>query len=277
MRYSYVRHDGSIVGAMFNRKTNKPAEPDPEPVPIGFTVSDMLNTPGVTWTHRGGSANFPEMSEYAYDQSIGLGYKVLEFSAQRTSDGWWFGLHDNSLVRTSPTAPDVAISNLTRSEVESYQNNGQPYYGLVDFLEKYSSEYVVVVDPKNSGGLVTEFLNLIDQYTDPSRAVIKFFGVGGGGAALSNQARARGYETWGFYYEADYLNGNVDIWQSNYTLLGMEHDAPTAWTGPNNILSYNKPVVAHILRTQEHYNQAISKGASMAQCANVVNISPVPS
>lgn len=269
MKYSYVNANGFLIPARV--RTVKPKS-----LNKGFTVSDMLNASGVTWAHRGGSANFPDMSEYAYDESSSIGYQVLEFSAQRTSDGWWFGLHDNTLTRTSPGAPNTSIRQLTRAQVESYTNQEQPYYGMVDFIQKFSEKNVLVLDPKNSIDLSNEFLDIIDQYAGPENIVIKYFGTGSGGATLSDRARARGYQTWGFWYEDDYLSGAMATWQSRYTLLGMDVDAPTAWTGPNNVLSYGKPVVAHILQSKVKYDKAVALGASMMQCANVVDIPAVP-
>src|SRR5690606_37392032 len=89
----------------------------------GFnSVEQLINTPGATMAHRGGSEHFPEMSEWAYDQSILRGFGVLEFSAQRTSDGWWFGVHNPDLNEVTGSTGLPNISTMTRAEVEEYAN-----------------------------------------------------------------------------------------------------------------------------------------------------------
>lgn len=252
----------------------------------GFaSVDQMLATPGATWAHRGGSANFPEMSEYAYDQSSLRRYGALEFSTQRTSDAWWFGLHDNSLERTSPGAGSAAPSTYTRAQIEALLNSlnasghPRPYYGLIDFLDKYTPHRVVIVDPKNA--LVahnSELLDILDAHGGPEKIIWKFSGGGANASAGSLAARARGYETWGYFYATQASaglggNGELQLRGGDYTILGMEYGASQAvW---DEVLAFNKPTVAHIAQTQANYDTGISKGADMVQCANVLGITAV--
>lgn len=252
---------------------------DPEPPPGFSSVDQMLRTPGATWAHRGGSRDWPEMSEYAYQQSALAGYGALEFSAQRTSDGWWFGLHDNSLDRTSGVSGVGPINALTRAQVESYQNTlnddgtPRPYWGLVDFLDRWTPTHVVIVDPKNALSHNEEFLDILDAHGGPSRIIWKWYGVGANVGAAALAAAARGYRTWGYFYEEDVANGNLALYQGNYSLLGMAIGAGLpAWEA---VTSYGKPVTGHIAQTQEHYGTAITKGARMVQVSGVTAVAPV--
>lgn len=248
----------------------------------GFSsVSQMLATEGATWAHRGGSANWPEMSEYAYDQAVAAGYGALEFSANRTSDGVWVGSHDASLNRTSQTTGLPDISTMTWAQVQNYQNTlnsagtPRPYYRLDAFLDKYTPTHVVIVDPKFDVGRVTEFLNLLDAHGGPSKIVVKFFGVGTGAGALADAATARGYQTWGYFYEADHADGDLAAWQSRWSILGMSFDASqAAWDA---VVSYGKPVVGHIAGSQADYDMARQKGARIVQTAAVATVRPVSS
>ncbi|KTR78016.1 hypothetical protein NS234_04945 [Microbacterium oxydans] len=259
------------------------AIPSTAPVitPPGFSsVSQMLATPGATWAHRGGSTNWPEMSKYAYEQAALAGYGALEFSANRTSDGVWVGVHDASLNRTSQTTGLPDISAMTWAQVQTYQNSlnaagtPRPYYRLDQFLDDFTSTHVVIVDPKHAIGTYnTEFLNLLDAHGGNSKIVVKFYGAGTGAAALADAATAKGYQTWGYFYEADIASGELAAWQSHWSLLGMEYGASQgAW---DTILAYGKPVVGHIAGSQANYNTAISRGARMVQCANVAGIAAV--
>lgn len=242
-------------------------------LPGSPNVAAMESTTGVTWAHRGGSASWPEMSQYAYDQSVMRGYPVLEFSANRTSDGRWVGVHDASLNRTSQTSGLPDISTQTLSQVQSYQNSlnssgtSRPYYLLEDMLDKYTPTHVVVADPKYGVGQVNSFLDLCDAHGGPTKIVVKFYGVGSGAVALANAAAARQYRTWGYFYEADYTSGDLATYQQYWSILGMNYDASqAAW---NAATSYGKKVVGHIAQTQADYNMAIAKGASIVQCAGV--------
>lgn len=254
------------------------------PLPGFSSVSQMLATPGATWAHRGGSANWPEMSEYAYDQAVLAGYGALEFSAQRTNDGGgsgtWIGSHDPTPNRTSQTTGAPAYSAMSYTTLlATYQNSlnaagtPRPYYRLVDFLDKFTPTHVVVVDPKDELARVTEFLNLLDAHGGNTKIVVKFYGAGSGAAALADAVAAKGYQTWGYFYEADIASGELAAWQSHWSILGMEYSASQgAW---DTILAYGKPVVGHIAGSQANFDTAIAKGARMVQSANVSGIRAV--
>lgn len=258
----------------------QPTQPEPVAPRPGFSnVAQMLATPGATWAHRGGSANWPEMSEYAYDQAVLAGYGALEFSAHRTSDGVWIGSHDPSLNRTSQTTGLPNISAMTWAQVQTYMNTlnaagtPRPYYRLDAFLDKYTPTHVCIVDPKNDLSRIEEFLAICDAHGGNTKIVVKFFGVGGGSTALADAATAKQYQTWGYFYEADYLDGDMARDQSHWSILGMNYDASqAAWDAA---LSYGKPVVGHIAGSQANYDTAIAKGARMVQSANVAGIRAV--
>lgn len=259
------------------------AIPSTAPVvtPPGFSsVTQMLATPGATWAHRGGSTNWPEMSKYAYEQAALAGYGALEFSANRTSDGVWVGCHDASLNRTSQTTGLANISSMTWAQVQTYQNSlnaavtPRPYYRLDHFLDDFTGTHVAIVDPKYAIGTYnTEFLNLLDAHGGNTKIVVKFYGVGAGATALADAATARGYQTWGYFYDTDVTGGGLAADQSHWSLLGMNYDAAqSAWDAA---LGYGKPVVGHIAASQANYNTAMSRGARMVQCANVAGITAV--
>lgn len=246
------------------------------------TVTEAFQTHGLTWSHRGGSTTWPEMSEYAYDRSVARGYTVLEFSTVRSSDGWWFGLHDSNFDRTSETTESLPPKFYTQVEIhENFLNklndNGVPtqYYGLVDFLNKYSNANVLVIDPKGTDyEYFSEFLDILDAHGGPERIVIKFYGAYSKAVKIATDSANRGYTTWGYYFQSDYDNGLVDTYQSHWSALGMAWNATaSAWA---NVTSYGKPVVGHICANQEQYDIAMNKGADMVQCSGVAVIDAVP-
>lgn len=254
------------------------------PVRRGFnTVAEMLATPGFTWAHRGGSASYPEMSLYAYTQAVVRGYGVLEVSLGRTSDGVWFGLHDQTTDRTSGGTYGNASSQ-TWAQIQSQQNvfgpgDPQPYMRWEEIVAAYGNTHILVIDPKYAlGSHRTEFLNMVAADLNPERVIIKYSGGGSNATALSTAAQALGFETWGFFYADDASagqggNGNLQTWGPSWTLIGMAHGASQAiW---DEALALGKPVIGHIAIDQTAYNTAMSKGAVGVQVSGVAVVDPV--
>lgn len=254
------------------------------PVRRGFnTVAEMLATPGFTWAHRGGSASYPEMSLYAYTQSVVRGYGVLEVSLGRTSDGVWFGLHDQTTDRTSDGTYGNASSQ-TWAQIQTQQivigpGATQPYMRWEEIVAAYGNTHILVIDPKYAlGSHRTEFLNMVASDLNPERVIIKYSGPGSSATALSTAAQALGFETWGFFYADDASagqggDGSLQTWGPYWTLIGMAHGASQAiW---NEALALGKPVIGHIAADQTAYNTAMTKGAVGVQVSGVAVVDPV--
>lgn len=254
----------------------------------GFSdVDQFMGTPGATMAHRGGSESFPDMSEYAYDQSVVRGFGALEFSAQRTSDGWWFGSHNADINEAAGTTGLPNISTMTRAQIEAYANvdnataahSSRPFYGLEEFLEKYGSTHVLFVDPKNAIAYNTEFIAICDGIVDPDRLVWKYTLGGVGSTTPTNGAQAaltRGWGgTWGYCYDTDVDSGAFAEHAGNsaWTMLGLNIGAAQSYW--DTVVAVGKPVIGHIANSQADYNTAITKGAEMVQCADITTLAPV--
>jgi len=236
-------------------------------IPTGYaSVSAMLASSPFYIAHHGGSADWPEMSLYAYSQAAFWGVGALEISLQRTSDGVWFGLHDDTLDRTSGTTGFTAADH-TWAEVQAYQitaaltNNpsqpSRPYMELGELLDAYYQTHILLVDPKNAVAYMDELLDIMDAQpgTPTDRFVAKYYGVV---SAWPAAARARGYKTWGYFYQVD--SANFATYQGNWDILGMDYNADQAtWTA---IQSYGKPVIAHTIPDGSAMNTALNYGAS---------------
>ncbi len=236
-------------------------------MPTGYpSVANMLATSPFYIAHRGGSDDWPEMSLYAYTQSVFWGVGALEVSLQRTSDGVWFGLHDATLDRTSGTTGFTASAH-TWAEVQAYQitlappNGGsqpsRPYMRWEEIIAAYYGTHVIMVDPKNATGYFSELLDKMDALSGAptDQFIVKYFGTSSSVAAA---ARARGYKTWGYFYQADVPN--LPTYQGNWDLLGMDYSADSAsWTA---ILSYGKPVIGHTIPNATAATTALGYGAS---------------
>lgn len=237
------------------------------PMPSGYaSVAAMLASTPFYIAHRGGSLNWPEMSLHAYTQSVFWGVGALELSLARTSDGVWFGLHDETLDRTSGTTGFVA-SEHTWAEVQAHQitaadttdtsQPARPYMRWEELMEAYYNTHVIVVDPKFAVGFVSELLDLMDAQpgTPTDKFVAKYYGVSSNWAT---QARNRGYKTWGYFYQVD--SPNFATYEGYWDILGMDYNADQAtWT---SILSYGKPVIAHTIPHGAAASTALNFGAS---------------
>lgn len=248
------------------------------PVPSGYSsVSTMLATTPFYVAHRGGSLDWPEMSLYAYTQSVFWGVGAVELSLARSSDGVWFGLHDASLDRTSlntggGSGTTLVASTMTWAQIQAYQiqypsiNNPsslpQPYMRWEELMDAYYGTHVIFVDPKVAQGYTGELLSMMNAMPDTptDHFVAKSYGVSGNVANTSgwpHDSAAQGYQTWGYFYDTDY--SNVPAYEGRYTILGMNYTATTPnWT---QILSYGKPVIGHIVPSSSAAQTALSAGA----------------
>jgi len=235
----------------------------------GLLVPDLIKRAGFTVAHRGGSRDWPEMSMEGYRNSVALGVNALEMSLARTSDGVWFGLHDATLDRTSGTSGFVAAEH-TWAEVQRYRITAagtdrpnqapQPYLRFEDLVEAYGTTHTVFVDPKVVPTIhLGELFALMAKVENPTRTfVAKGYCTA---QAWPVDARARGYQTWGYYYGAE-LAADPELYpktQARWTWLGLDYQGgEAAW---QQFTASGKPVLAHIVPTRAAADTALRLGA----------------
>jgi hypothetical protein len=241
------------------------------------TISEMDPVAGGTWAHRGDSITLPEMSEYAYDRACMRGFAAIEFSAGRSSDGVWFGIHDDTLARTSENVGlTTNITAMTWADIQTHLNSlnssgiPRPYYTLDEFLAKYKN-HILIVDNKTGASNVSEFLpKLLAVPNATDRIVVKI--DGSRVLARFQEAKAAGFKVAGYWYTDGY--DTLIPSRAPYTdYIGMEYVATqTVW---NAVLAYGKLTWGHVCASQSAYASAISKGAHFVQCSNGQNMIPV--
>lgn len=250
----------------------------------GFSnVTALLAKNGATMSHRGGSLNWPEYSQYAYDHSVFQGIGVLEFSCDFTSDLVPFGQGYQYMDDAAGTTGNVLASSMTWATLSSTLSNRlrpvsagvyQPFYRLDQFLQKYTPNHVCLVDPKFGAGTaakINAMLDVCDANGGPSKIIIKW------DSPLENQllvnsAKARGYTTmnyWGTEIEKLTPQYGSDRWD----LIGVRYDANQAMY--DAALALGKPVWAAVIPDQAGYNLAASRGARLMMIANSLTIAPV--
>lgn len=241
----------------------------------GYTIAqmeaDIANEAMVYWAHRGGSVNFSEMTMRAYTNAIWHGAKVLEFSARRTSDGVWVGMHDNSVDRT--TALSGNVSSFTWSElqgiaVDTPTTDGGTISRIEDLIAAYS-DFVLMFDDKGNV-FQSEFLALLKTVPDwQDHVIVKLDGEFT--PSMAAAAKAEGFKTCAYFYD-DAVDTHLPAIEANVDYIGLNYDADNEyWT---TALSYGKPVWGHVVLNTTHAATAVSKGASILQCGNVLTIIP---
>lgn len=247
----------------------------------GKLVTPLLASSPFYIAHRGGSANWPEMSLYAYRNAVDRRVDALEVSLARTSDGVWFGLHDRTLDRTSGTTDFVAAEHswaevqehsITAAGTDDPNQAAQPYMRFEALIEAHGTTHTIFVDPKwTSPEHYPELLDIMDaSLENPAETFIaKFYCTGDKWAAA---ARDRGFTTWGYYYAAE-IEADTALLpstQQRWDILGMDYDgSSSAW---EDAAAYDKPIIGHIVPSDAAAATAISKGATGLMVSGVVEV-----
>jgi hypothetical protein len=218
-------------------------------------------------SHRGGSARWPECSLHAYTQSAFWGVPALELPVGRTSDGVLIGLHDETFDRTSGTT-GASVAAMTWAQVQALDISppagftgqpDQPYARIDEIFNAYAGSHVIFVDPKFlTTAQRLELLDVMDDFGGPDRFVWKFYGVS---TTYAPAATARGYETWGYFYDSDAQE--IAGWSDHaqWSILGLNYNASAQnWTDFLT-LAAGRPVIGHICPDAAAVATAITRGA----------------
>lgn len=274
-----VQTAGGLVEKRVYRQTaNGPVTPQNIiHVPAGYdTVAEMLTHEPFYIADRGGQVNWPEASLYAYTQSVLYKAGALEIPLNRTSDGVWFGLLDDSLDRTSGITGGVSPSTMTWAQVQAYTidppvgftGGAQPYMRIEDIAAVYGNTHILFLDPRfRDADHRTEFLDMVTTLFSPNRVIIKHYYTY---TALAAAAKARGLATYGYYSQSaiDADPNVVTNTHANWDILGLGWDAPTAdWT---ILKAPGKPTIAHNCTTEEAGQIGLGQGADGLMMREVI-------
>ncbi|WP_165839229.1 glycerophosphodiester phosphodiesterase [Klenkia marina] len=238
------------------------------------TVLQPIATPVERWlaaepsliAHRGGSADWPEGTTFAYDQAAAWSPDLaLEAPVWLTADGVWVVCHDATTGAEFDVDLDIATSTWAQLSQLRTVDGGQPLARLSDVLAAHPDR-VWLVDDKPSAD-VPGLLDLLDAAGGPGRFVVKGFFSG---RAWTEQARARGYTTWGYYYPTNMADFAAT--QSAWDIVALQWDAPAAdWT---TALATGRRVFGHVVRDDAQAQQALAAGATGLMVAGVTEVVP---
>lgn len=244
----------------------------------GYTVSEMdaaiANDELVYWAHRGGSMNWAEMSMRAYTNAAWHGARILEISCYLSSDGVWIMSHDQTLDRVTGQSFDIPTTAST-------DMLGLPILepipgGVIGRLEDIIAAYpnlILLVDNK-SGGPTNMPSLLAELSVIPNAAEHVIIKVDGASTLSKFQAaRATGFKVAGYWFETDFgthfTQAKAD--ETDYIGINWDADQTTVW---DVAAAENKPLWGHVIESQAEADTAISKGAQILQCANVLGLIP---
>lgn len=232
---------------------------------------DLANDRMVYWAHRGGSLDWSEMTLRAYTNAIWWGVKVLEVSVWLTDDDVFVANHDEDLDRTTALNGNVSAYDWSELEGEpvTVPVAGGVLMRLEELLDTYGQTHVLVIEDKTYANM-TAMLDLIEAHIPDAtdRVIIK--STGAGSTTFPIAAHARGFKTWGYFYDGEASTQSAKM--TNYDYLGLNYNASSGnWT---TMLTYGKPVFAHVVPTAVDAAAAIAKGAVGLQCSKVTEIVP---
>jgi hypothetical protein len=261
----------------------------------GSLVPDLLRMDRVfTMAHRGGSNDYQEHTLRGYTQSAIAHMDALEVSLARTSDGVFFGAHDDTLNRTtSGLAANYRPREHTWAEIsqlsQTLTNRGDPrfttdrYYTLDEILAVWGNgTHSIFIDPKalstaDRVALIAR-LKQVPRYQDIF--VGKFFHTG---TIIADEFAAAGMATWGYAY-AEAITGFRSDGQATgdpllsqtagkWTMLGLDYGSSEDIWQTALAIANGKKIIAHILPTAATARAAVAKGARGLQVAGINSVS----
>lgn len=145
---------------------------------------------------------------------------------------------------------------------------------LTDVVDQVGDDVVLAIDHKvtsskptgsqgdmDSENALLDYIDTIPHAKD--RVLIKQFINGG----IAGRAKAKGYKSMCMMYPNEVVGADL----SSFDVLGMEWNAEQGvW---DTLKATGKPLIAHIITTQQQADQALSKGATglMASVPSVVH------
>ncbi|MGV8909827.1 MAG: glycerophosphodiester phosphodiesterase [Propionicimonas sp.] len=249
------------------------------------TFTDLIGADPFYVAHRGGGANWPEMTAYAYSQAAALPWvNAIEISVCLSSDGVLVCSHDATTLRM--TGVDHEISTVDWATLSTLQvtaaftdNPGQPARPLSrfdDVIEQYLPRLVVFAEPKTPQA-IEPLMARLKQLAQPDRTVWK---------QPINQpnfarAKANGFHTWGYVLdEPGHLGERLPGYAASpdIDMLGIEKTEPDAVVSRVvGLASQNgKATMMWAIADVAERTRGLTLGCRGMMTSNIRDVPPVP-
>jgi hypothetical protein len=243
----------------------------------GYTITEMdadvADGRDVYWAHRGGSLDWPEMTERAYTNAVWRGGRALEVSVRRSSDGVWIMSHDATLTRATGGASTATITATHSSAMLGVPVTVGTPGGVIGRIEDVLEAWprmLWVIDNKTGESAVDLFAIIKARVPDwADRVIIKIDGAHA--VSLFQTARAAGFKTAAYFF-GDTADAKITENMPHVDYPGMDYLADQArW---DYLATFGKPIWGHVLPSLAAKVTAETKGARIFQCAAVKAIVP---
>lgn len=244
---------------------------------IGPTVPQLFaGSQTVSVAHRGGSANWPEMTARAYKESAVIwDINAIEISVQKSSDGVFVASHDTTTTRvtgqnyTISSTPWSTLASLTATAAatDNISQPREPLAKLTDILDLYGGKRVIFIEDKTYANQVA-ILNLMDSYGGSNWFVWKQDGTG----TVYSGAVSRGYKTWGYIFDSGM--GSFASKQAQWTYIGLDYNSSNATLTSAIATAGANRVVAHIIPSVVQRDRLLGMGVRGLMIANVRDCLP---
>lgn len=241
------------------------------------THAELLRETPFYVAHRGGGANWPEMTAYAYSQAAALPFvHAIEISVCRSSDGVLVCSHDADTLRVTGAAHVVAQTDwatlsglmVTSQYTDDPQQPARPMSRLDDVIGSHIDRLVVFVEPKTRDAAAPLMQKLVAM-NQPERTVWKQYV----NSPNFTEAKSHGFATWGYVLnEAGHLD-HLDEFAANpaIDMLGIGKDQPDALV--QRVVSVakrnGKPVMMWPITTTAERARALGLGCRGLMTSNL--------
>lgn len=243
-------------------------EGPPKRAPI-HTVDSLTGTTPFYIAHRGSGDNWTEHTKGAYDSSMAAGAQAIEVSVHATSDGVLVCHHDENLLRLAGVDKD--IKDIKYADLAEFRVDARPWLGpsadpqpipkLIDVLDACAATHVVFLEDKQ-GTNTKVLLDLMDTYPDSTG---HFVWKQDAGARSFEDARARGYKTWGYF--VDGADQKFAKYAARHDFLGIYHLATDS--DIQRLVGFGRPTICWEVHTRSMRDRLLQLGVRGMMCSNI--------
>lgn len=240
-------------------------------------VTSFFSKTPLMIAHRGGSANWPEMTMRAYKESADVwGMGAIEVSVQVSSDGTFWCSHDATTTRTTganytiASTTDAVLAGLsnTATATDNPSQPAEPMVKLQDVLAAYAGKRVIFIEDKTYTH-TTQLLDLLDANGGPNFFIWKQDALSTPFSAVS----LRGYSTWGYFFDPS-MATSFATKQGQWTYVGLDYNSSdTTLTNAISLAGANR-VIAHIIPSTTQRDRLLNMGVLGLMVANVRDCLP---
>lgn len=248
------------------------------------TFGELVGEEPFYVAHRGGGANWPEMTAYAYDQAAALPFvQALEVSVCLSSDGVLVCSHDPNTLRVSGVPHEISqtpwatLSQLTvtAAETEDPDQPRRPFSRFDEVVEAHIDRLVMFVEPKVAPAVEPLMATMVGL-GQPERVVWKQ-PVNQKNFALAKQ---HGFGTWGYVLDEPSHVNRLGQFAADPSLdmLGVAVTASDALSASvrDAAGAGGKPLMMWPIRTRSQRSRALSYGARGLMTSDIRALPTIP-